>query len=374
MKKLCLIGVLLVLTPNFCFGDSFRINQLVQEKQRKMAELEKCMGSTKGLKIAGISTLGLTAVGVAGNVVEAKKINEYDDKIESTDKSIAKTQKQIEEKRSELAAKKAEAEQAKNKIGTPAVTTVQGATNSVLNTVPSNSCEADMNKNFTSGVPDEWKDWYDKKLASIKNEVSVNGGLGAIDGKVMECDKGQKLQDCKNANTVLPIYAKEFTAAHAKAQKCGSGELPYSVSSMIIEPAVITASATNSTSSSSAGGKTLKDIVEQDIVMINNTEGKLGQKIYIRGYNIYNVTGPLYDKLLSAVNSFISRCQISTGEGNKNFLITGADDSATGTSLAEKVPLDENTVLTNLSQRVIGRCECDTYNGWHAQGGTCVKK
>ena len=81
MKKLCLIGILLALTPNFCFGDNFRINKLVQEKQRKMAELEKCMGSTKGLKIAGISTLGLTAVGVAGNVIEAKKIKEYDDKI-----------------------------------------------------------------------------------------------------------------------------------------------------------------------------------------------------------------------------------------------------------------------------------------------------
>ena len=108
--------------------------------------------------------------------------------------------------------------------------------------------------------------------------------------------------------------------------------------------------------------------------MINNTEGKLGQKIYIRGYNINNVTGPLYDKLLSAVNSFISRCRISTEEGNENFLITGADDSATEISLVEKIPLDENTVLTNLSQRVIGRCECDAYKGWHAQGGTCVKK
>ena len=64
MKKLCFIGIILALTPSLSFGDNFRINKLVQEKQRKMAELEKCMGSTKGLKIAGISTLGLTAVGV----------------------------------------------------------------------------------------------------------------------------------------------------------------------------------------------------------------------------------------------------------------------------------------------------------------------
>ena len=113
MKKLCFIGIILALTPSLSFGDNFRINKLVQEKQRKMAELEKCMGSTKGLKIAGISTLGLTAVGVVGNVAEAKKINEYDDKIESTEKSIEKTQKQIDETRADLAKQKAEAEEKK---------------------------------------------------------------------------------------------------------------------------------------------------------------------------------------------------------------------------------------------------------------------
>ena len=113
MKKLCFIGILFALTPSLSFGDNFRINKLVQEKQRKMAELEKCMGSTKGLKIAGISTLGLTAVGVVGNVAEAKKINEYDDKIESTEKSIEKTQKQIDETRADLAKQKAEAEEKK---------------------------------------------------------------------------------------------------------------------------------------------------------------------------------------------------------------------------------------------------------------------
>ena len=110
VKKLCFIGIILALTPSLSFGDNFRINKLVQEKQRKMAELEKCMGSTKGLKIAGISTLGLTAVGVVGNVAEAKKINEYDDKIESTEKSIEKTQKQIDETRADLAEQKAKAE------------------------------------------------------------------------------------------------------------------------------------------------------------------------------------------------------------------------------------------------------------------------
>ncbi|MBR6010096.1 MAG: hypothetical protein IKP35_01595 [Alphaproteobacteria bacterium] len=110
MHKISLIGLLIALVPSLCMGESMRVNRLIQEKQRKMAELEKCMGSTKGLKIAGISTLGLTAVGVVGNVAEAKKINEYDDKIESTEKSIEKTQKQIDETRTDLAEQKAKVE------------------------------------------------------------------------------------------------------------------------------------------------------------------------------------------------------------------------------------------------------------------------
>jgi len=74
--------------PNVCAAESASVSNLIREKQRKMAELEKCMGTSKGLKIAGISTLGVTAAGVAANVVEAKKIKDYDDKIELADKKI----------------------------------------------------------------------------------------------------------------------------------------------------------------------------------------------------------------------------------------------------------------------------------------------
>ena len=110
MHKISLIGLLIALVPSICMGESMRVNRLIQEKQRKMAELEKCMGATNGLKIAGISTLGLTAAGVVGNIAEAKKIKEYDDKIESEEKKIEKTQKQIDETRADLAEQKAKAE------------------------------------------------------------------------------------------------------------------------------------------------------------------------------------------------------------------------------------------------------------------------
>lgn len=90
--------------PSLCLGASARYTQLVREKQRKMAELEKCMGATNGLKIAGISTLGLTAVGVVGNIAEAQKLNELDadikkadEKIQDKEKEIATEQKKIKE-------------------------------------------------------------------------------------------------------------------------------------------------------------------------------------------------------------------------------------------------------------------------------------
>lgn len=102
MKKYFLIGIIMAIVPNICFGASARFTQLAREKERKMAELEKCMGSTKGLKIAGISTLGLSAVGVAANVVEAKKIKDYDSSIESTTQQIEKTKTEINKKTDEI--------------------------------------------------------------------------------------------------------------------------------------------------------------------------------------------------------------------------------------------------------------------------------
>jgi hypothetical protein len=95
MKKYFLIGLIIAIAPNFCFGAGARYTQLVREKQRKMEELEKCMGATKGLKIAGLSTIGLTAVGVAGNIAEAKKRDDLAASIESADKQLPEINEQI---------------------------------------------------------------------------------------------------------------------------------------------------------------------------------------------------------------------------------------------------------------------------------------
>jgi hypothetical protein len=50
-----------------------------------MAQLEKCMQSTKGLQIAGLSTIGLTAAGIAGNIYEATVITKNKNKLDSLD-------------------------------------------------------------------------------------------------------------------------------------------------------------------------------------------------------------------------------------------------------------------------------------------------
>ena len=74
MRKLFIFGLIASVYPCLGFAENPKITRLMREKQNKIEQLEKCMGSTKGLKIAGISTLGLTAVGVAGNIAEASAI------------------------------------------------------------------------------------------------------------------------------------------------------------------------------------------------------------------------------------------------------------------------------------------------------------
>ena len=95
MKKYFFPILLISILPGIAFGASARFTQLVREKQQKIEQLEKCMGASKGLKIAGISTLGLTAVGVAGNIAEAKMID-------SNTKTIAKNTEKIKTAQEDL--------------------------------------------------------------------------------------------------------------------------------------------------------------------------------------------------------------------------------------------------------------------------------
>lgn len=107
MKKCSLLCLIAVIIPGFCFGESARYTALVREKQQKMEELEKCMGKQKGLKIAGISTLGLTTVGVAGNIAEAKIRKSNEQTIEKQESKIESLQSEIDGKKAKIAEKEA---------------------------------------------------------------------------------------------------------------------------------------------------------------------------------------------------------------------------------------------------------------------------
>lgn len=83
MKKLFVC--ILALCPMVAFADALddKIASLIQEKQEKIAKLEECQKNTKGLKIAGITTLGVSAIGVGANIGEAVALNKLDAQIET---------------------------------------------------------------------------------------------------------------------------------------------------------------------------------------------------------------------------------------------------------------------------------------------------
>lgn len=78
-------------------GGVSSLSQLVAEKNRKMAKLEQCAKKVNGFKIAGISTLGLTAAGVAGNVMLHNKQKDLEKQIKSTEKQIIKEEDKTRE-------------------------------------------------------------------------------------------------------------------------------------------------------------------------------------------------------------------------------------------------------------------------------------
>ncbi len=70
-----LIGVCFALNSATVYSIDMtpQIQQLLIEKQNKITELEKCEGKKQGWMIAGISTIGLTVVGVGVNIAQASK-------------------------------------------------------------------------------------------------------------------------------------------------------------------------------------------------------------------------------------------------------------------------------------------------------------
>ena len=85
------LSVLCVANDANAVNMTSQIQRLVREKQEKVSKLEECDGKRKGFMIAGISTIGLTAVGVGVNIAQANKSKKLDTSINSAN-TILKNQ------------------------------------------------------------------------------------------------------------------------------------------------------------------------------------------------------------------------------------------------------------------------------------------
>ncbi len=84
MKKIMMIFLLFV--PMILMADSNldmhiqmldrQIEELTHQRDKKYDDLKQCEKTTKGFKIAGITTLVATGVGVVGNIALAEKLNQ----------------------------------------------------------------------------------------------------------------------------------------------------------------------------------------------------------------------------------------------------------------------------------------------------------
>ena len=110
MSALCIMPV---------FGANPQIVKLLREKQQKYAQLEQCTKKVNGFKIAGISTLGLTAAGIGGNIALASKNKQLDKEINGSDGLKAKIEKEEEKlakTNDEIAAEKLKIQQKQEKL------------------------------------------------------------------------------------------------------------------------------------------------------------------------------------------------------------------------------------------------------------------
>ena len=413
MRKISFIGLLIALAPSLCMGESLRVNRLVQEKQRKMAELEKCMGSTKGLKIAGISTLGLTAVGVAGNVVEAKKIKDYDTKIASTDKSIEKTQQEIDDTKTTLATKKAEAE-AKKKAEEEKrqrqtnCTQTGGQWHEDMGVCTCNTkagyksgegglCELDATllsgqanaggQNGTVNVNNNGEN----TTTNANNNVSNSGNSGNANGAVQavaaaqlpsyynKCDANVTGYRCDALVTFVDWEgeSEERAVKHADTvvaeQACNKLKALYDDNGSCWKTNPTSTSNSNSASTHNSSqqnsGTLLKDAVARDIKELRRETDYQAFNIATIGYRPCEVPSSLKSGLDSAIKDAENRCRNKLPDRVKERKLTTVDSGAgCGATKSE-------TDSVGKTANIVSRCEVVKCNSdYDLKNGACFNK
>lgn len=97
LAAICVVGNLYAIE-----NVSPQIQKLLAQKQEKITALEKCDGKRKGFMIAGISTIGLTAVGVGVNIAQANKSSNLSGQIEAKNKELATQQANLKNINSQI--------------------------------------------------------------------------------------------------------------------------------------------------------------------------------------------------------------------------------------------------------------------------------
>ena len=117
IKTISFLSIMAVAVPSVSYSVPMtpQIRKLLEEKEEKIKQLEKCDGKRKGWMIAGVSTIGLTAVGVGINIAQANKSNKLSDQIDNANQELQRHEThltQIQSQISEKEREKAEVEKA----------------------------------------------------------------------------------------------------------------------------------------------------------------------------------------------------------------------------------------------------------------------
>lgn len=117
IKTVSFLSIMTVAMSSVSYGAPMtaQIRRLLEEKEEKIKQLEQCDGKRKGWMIAGVSTIGLTAVGVGVNIAQANKSSKLSDQIDTAKQELSRHEthlSQIQSQISEKEREKAEAEKA----------------------------------------------------------------------------------------------------------------------------------------------------------------------------------------------------------------------------------------------------------------------
>lgn len=98
-----IVAGVMCIVPTFGAQMTPQIQRLLDQKQEKIKKLEECEGKKQGWMIAGISTIGVTAVGVGLNIAQASKRNRLDDEIDTARHDLEKKQEDLSRIQNQIA-------------------------------------------------------------------------------------------------------------------------------------------------------------------------------------------------------------------------------------------------------------------------------